>query len=131
MSEGPALDTLTVDQFRERLKARGYRVLISISAAQALARFQQQPYHALIVDCASGDRTGLEAFERVMREADLKRVDCAGLLLLSKDQEHWRETLEQFPRSAALVMPVKMKEILQKLADLAPLGERSAAASEN
>jgi eukaryotic-like serine/threonine-protein kinase len=114
------------DAFREKLKARGYRVLISINAGQALTRFLQQPFHALIVDCATGDRTGLEAFERVLREADLKRMDCAGLLLLSKDQEHWAETLEQFPKAAALVMPVAMKQILEKLADLAPLGEPGA-----
>jgi eukaryotic-like serine/threonine-protein kinase len=111
------------DAFREKLKARGYRVLISINAGQAMARFLQQPYHALIVDCATGDRTGLEAFERVLREADLKRLDCAGLLLLSKDQEHWAEVLDQFPKAAALVMPVAMKQILQKVADLAPLGD--------
>jgi eukaryotic-like serine/threonine-protein kinase len=118
------------DAFREKLKARGYRVLISINAGQALARFLQQPYHALIVDCATGDRTGLEAFEKVLREADLKRQDCAGLLLLSKDQEHWAESLEQFPKAAALVMPVAMKQILQKLADLAPLGDAEAGGSD-
>jgi CheY-like chemotaxis protein len=119
------------DAFREKLKAAGYRVLISINAGQALARFQQQPYHALIVDCATGDRTGLEAFEKVLREADLKRLDCAGLLLLSKDQEHWAEGLEHFPKSAALTMPVGMKQILQKLADLAPLGTAGAADGED
>ena len=118
------------DAFREKLKARGYRVLISINASQALARFQQQPYHALVVDCATGDRTGLDAFEKVLREADLKRLDCAGLLLLSKDQEHWAEGLEQFPKSSALTMPVGMKQILQKLADLAPLGEPGEATGE-
>ena len=118
------------DAFREKLKARGYRVLISINANQALARFLQHPYHALIVDCATGDRTGLDAFEKVLREADLKRLDCAGLLLLSKDQEHWVEEIEQFPKSAVLTMPVGMKQILQKLADLAPLGEAGEANGE-
>ncbi len=115
------------DAFREKLKAKGYRVLISINAAQAPTRFNQQPYHALIVDCATGaDRAGLEAFEKVMRDADRARSDCAGLLILSPEQAHWKETLEQFPKSAALVMPVPMKEILKKLADLAPLGEPAA-----
>lgn len=116
--------------FRVKLKARGYRVLISINAAQALSRFQQQPYHALVVDCATGDRTGLEAFEKVLREADLKRLDCAGLLLLSRDQAHWAESLAEFPKAAALVMPVGMKQILQKLSDLAPLGEPDANGSD-
>jgi tRNA A-37 threonylcarbamoyl transferase component Bud32 len=110
-------------QFREKLKARGYRVLISINAGQAVTRFHQQPYHALVVDCATGDRTGLDAFEKVMREADLKRMDCAGLLILSPEQAHWAETIDHFPKSAVLTMPVNLKQILQKLKDLAPLGE--------
>jgi tRNA A-37 threonylcarbamoyl transferase component Bud32 len=123
-------DTKFQHAFRDKLKARGYRVLISINAGQALSRFLKEPYHALIVDCATGDRTGLETFEKVMREADLNRLDCAGLLLLSKDQAHWAETLEQFPKSAALVMPVKMKHIFDKLADLAPLGEPATNAAD-
>ena len=86
------------DAFREKLKARGYRVLISIDAGQALTRYQQQPYHALIVDCATGDRTGLEAFERVIREADLKRMDCAGLLLLRRTRSTGRRLWSQFPK---------------------------------
>ena len=98
-------------------------MLISINASQALTRFQQQTYHALDVDCATGDRAGLDAFEKVLREADLKRMVCAGVLILSKDQEHWAEGLEPFAKSAVLTMPVAMKQILQKLADLAPLGE--------
>ena len=117
-------------QFREKLKARGYRVLISLNAGQAVSRFQQQPFHALIVDCATGDRTGLEAFEKVLREADLKRLDCAGLLILSPEQAHWAESIEHFPKSAVLVMPVNMKEILQRLKDLAPLGEPTAGATD-
>jgi CheY-like chemotaxis protein len=118
------------DQFRAKLKARGYRVLISINAGQAITRFQQQPYHALIADCATGDRTGLEAFEKVMREADLKRMDCAGLLILSPEQAHWAESIDRFPKSAVLTMPVNMKQILQKLKDLAPLGEESAGTTD-
>jgi hypothetical protein len=123
-------DTKFQAAFRDKLKAIGYRVLISINAGQAVTRFQQQPYHALIVDCATGDRTGLDAFEKVLHEADLKRLDCAGLLLLSKDQAHWAESLGQFSKAAALIMPVKMKHILEKLADLAPLGEPAANTSD-
>jgi hypothetical protein len=124
------VNTKFQDAFRNKLKAIGYRVLISINAGQAQARFLQEPYHALIVDCATGDRSGLEAFEKVLREADMKRLDCAGLLLLSRDQAHWAEALEQFPKAAALVMPVGMKQILEKLADLAPLGEPATNGDE-
>jgi tRNA A-37 threonylcarbamoyl transferase component Bud32 len=108
------------DAFREKLKARGYRVLISIHPTQAVSRFQQQPYDALIVDCVAAEREGLDAYEKVLREAEMKRVDCAGILLLSKDQAHWAEGLAGLPKSAALIMPVNMKQIVQTLGEFAP-----------
>jgi eukaryotic-like serine/threonine-protein kinase len=113
------------DAFREKLKARGYRVLISMHPSQALSRFQQQPFDALIVDCVFAEREGLEAYEKVLREADLKRQDCAGILLLSKDQAHWAEGVADLPRSAALVMPVNMKVIVQKLAEFVPVDAKA------
>ena len=108
------------DAFRERLKARGYRVLISINASQAVSRFSQEPYHGLIVDCATGDRGDLDAFESVMLEAELKRLDCAGLLILSAEQAHWADSIQAFPKSATLKMPVGMKQIVQTLGELVP-----------
>lgn len=108
------------DAFREKLKARGFRVLISINTAQAIARFQQQPYQALIVNCGTAERAGLEAFEKVMKEADLKRLDCAGILILSKDQAHWAESFAHLPRTTSLILPVTMKQIIRKLNELFP-----------
>jgi CheY-like chemotaxis protein len=113
--------------FREKLKARGYRVLISINATQAVIRFRQSPYHALIVNCATAERPGLEAFEAVMREAELNRIDCAGLLIVSPDQVHWTEPVKEFPRAAILTMPASMKQIVQKLSELAPTDDVSVA----
>ena len=108
------------DAFREKLKARGFRVLISINTEQAIARFQQQPYQALIVNCGTAERAGLEAFEKVMNEADLKRLACAGILILSPEQAHWAENLAHFPRTTSLILPVNMKQIVQKLNELFP-----------
>jgi eukaryotic-like serine/threonine-protein kinase len=127
-ASGPGAKTVFVveqnpkfqDAFREKLKARGYRVLISIHPTQAVSRFQQQPYDALIVDCVAAEREGLDAYEKVLREAEMKRVDCAGILLLSKDQAHWAEGLAGLPKSAALIMPVNMKQIVQTLGEFAP-----------
>ena len=50
-----------------------------------------------------------------MNEADLKRMDLAGLLLFERAGTLGGH-LHQFPKSAALVMPVGMKEILERLA---------------
>lgn len=111
------------DAFREKLKARGFRVLISINTAQAIARFQQQPYQALIVNCGTAERAGLEAFEKVMNEADLKRLDCAGILILSRDQAHWADGVAHLPRTASLILPITMKQIVSKLNELFPSTE--------
>jgi tRNA A-37 threonylcarbamoyl transferase component Bud32 len=100
------------DAFREKLKAKGYRVLISIHAPQAVSRFEQQPYDALIVNCVTAERPGLEAFEKVLRDAEMKRVDCAGLLIVAREQEHWAVALTGLPKFGTLVMPVNMKDIV-------------------
>ena len=117
--------------FREKLKANGYRVLISINASQAVVRFRQTPYDALIVNCATADRPGLEAFESVMQDAELNRIDCAGLLIVSDEQTHWAETVKQFSKAAALKMPASMKQILAKLGELVPVEEPTATAGES
>src|SRR5262249_23659122 len=69
------------DAFREKLKQRGYRVLISINAPQAQTRFQQQPYDALIVDCGTAGREGLQVYNNIMQNSDLKRLGCSGILI--------------------------------------------------
>jgi eukaryotic-like serine/threonine-protein kinase len=108
------------DAFRDRLKARGYRVLISINADQAVTRYQQQPYDALIVNCVTAERAGLDAYEKVLREAEQKRIECAGILILAKEQEHWYEELNGLPKSVALPFPVNMKDIVKKLNEFLP-----------
>ena len=50
----------------------------------------------------------------------MKRVDCAGILILAPEQAHWAEQLAGLPKSAVLVMPVNMKQIVQKLGEFVP-----------
>jgi len=114
------------DVFRDRLKSRGYRVLISINADQAVTRYKQQPYDALIVNCVTAERAGLDAYEKVLREAESKRMECAGILIVSKDQEHWAEDLNSLPKSATMLFPVSMKQIVHKLGELLPTEKKSA-----
>ncbi len=103
------------DIFREKLKEYGYRVLISINAAQAVARYTQQPFHAIIVDCGTANREGLDAYKKVLDEADRRRIDCAGILILNEDQSPWAQEVDPYPKSTTLVRPVLMKQILQTL----------------
>jgi eukaryotic-like serine/threonine-protein kinase len=112
------------DIFREKLKEYGYRVLISINASQAVVRYTQQPFHAIIVDCGTANREGLDAYKKVLDEADRKRVECAGILILNEDQVGWKEEVPAAPKSSVLVRPVLMKQILETLR--AFLGEGGA-----
>lgn len=105
------------DAFREKLKEYGYRVLISINAAQAVARYNQKPFHAIIVDCGTANRDGLEAYKKVLDQADRQRVGCAGILILNEDQAGWAEEVSAASNSSVLVRPVLMKQIIQTLRD--------------
>src|SRR5262249_35483291 len=118
-------NTKLQDKFRERLKELGYRVLISMHPSQAVTRFQSSPFHALLMDCRTAEREGLEAYQRVMRDAELKRLDCAGILILSAEQDHWVDTVDYLQKSAVLVGRVTMRQIIEKLDEFAPV-ERPA-----
>ncbi len=58
------------DAFREKFKEHGYRVLLTIDPSQAVKRYQQQAYHAIIIDARTVRREGVTAFNEVLRAAD-------------------------------------------------------------
>jgi serine/threonine protein kinase len=108
------------DAFREKFKAHGYRVLISIDPGQALKRFQQQPYHALIVDAGTVGEDGVEAYDRVLKEADTIGVDVGAILILNEAQAHLRHRARPHKNGSVLVRPVTMKQLIEKVYELAP-----------
>jgi serine/threonine protein kinase len=108
------------DAFREKFKAHGYRVLMSIDPAQALKRFQQQPYHALIVDAGTVGEDGVEAYSRVLREADTVGVDVGAILILNEEQANLAHRAKQHKRGVVMVRPVTMKQLIEKVYELAP-----------
>jgi serine/threonine protein kinase len=74
------------DVFRNRLKELGLRVLLTIDPDQAVKRYQQMPYHALLIDARTVGREGVEAFARVQREAELMHLDLAAALIVDEKQ---------------------------------------------
>lgn len=108
------------DAFREKFKAHGYRVLMSIDPGQALKRFQQQPYHALIVDAGTVGEDGVDAYNRVLREADTIGVDMGAVLILNEEQAHLAHRATKHKNGVALVRPVTMKQLIEKLYELSP-----------
>jgi serine/threonine protein kinase len=108
------------DAFREKFKAHGYRVLMSIDPGQPLRRFQQQPYHALIVDAGTVGEDGVETYSRVLKESDTVGVDLGAILILNEDQAHLQHRARQHKNGVVLVRPVTMKQLLEKVYELAP-----------
>lgn len=111
------------DVLRKQFKKLGFRVLISIDPAQALNRFKQQPYHALIVDAGTVGREGIEWYEKVMREAELLHLNFAGVLILNEEQAGWAESVRPRTGSHVLVRPVTMKQLATSISETLNLGE--------
>ncbi len=110
------------DAFRDKLKQHGYRVMISINAPQAFARYVQSPYEVLLVDCGTVGESGLEMFERVINQAEIKRQQLHGIVILSEDQAHWAGSVALLDNVTVLVRPVTMRQITDTLAKFAPSG---------
>jgi serine/threonine protein kinase len=107
------------DAFREKFKAEGYRVLLSIDPGQAAKRYEQQAYHAVIIDARTVGREGLHAFNDVLRAADNAGLEVGAILLLSEEQAAWKAEARQDKHGAVLVDPgISMKQVLKTLTKL-------------
>ncbi len=103
---------------REQLKARGYRVLITNDPKRAIERFENEIRTA---DCAvfSAQDLGpraVEAFNQ-LGTTDITR-DIPAVLLLDKRQKELVETVQTGAHRLLLPMPLKIKNLLQALAQL-------------
>jgi serine/threonine protein kinase len=106
------------EALREGLKEQGYRVFLASDPTRALDRYRQQPYDALIVDVESVGEEGLFVFDRVMNEAQVKGLHCAGIAILGEEQADWAERLPQRSNAAVLVKPVGFKTLRNQLRTL-------------
>lgn len=113
--------------FREKFKEHGYKVLISIDPLQSLKRYQQQPFHAMIVDARTVGYDGVDAFNKVLRESDEMRLDIGAILLLSDEQADWADKASDHENGAVLLGSVTMKQLLETLYALTPTDEQPAA----
>lgn len=108
------------EAFREKFKAQGFRVLISADPAQAIKRYHEQPYHAVIVDAGSIGDGGVDLYNHLMSAADGAALDLAGVLLLAEKQVELSINADEHDRGAVMVFPVSMRELLAKITDLVP-----------
>ena len=114
------------DAFRDKFKANGFRVLLTIDPAQAAKRFQQQPYHIAIIDARTVGHDGVAAFNEVLRASDVANLQVAVVLILGEDQADWQSEAHDHSHGAVLVDPgVTMKQVFRTLDELLPSEEES------
>ena len=127
VEENPKLQ----DVFRDKLKKIGFRVLMSIDPTQALKRYQQSPYHALLIDAGTSTRAaGVEAFQKVLKEAAMSHRDVAAVLILNEADAAWAPALADKSGGEILVRPVTMKDLARVLRAKLPELSQSAASDE-
>ncbi len=106
------------DVFREKLKSFGFnRVLISLDSGQAIKRYQTLPYHALIVDAGSLGKEGVEAYKRVVKEADSVKLDLCAVLILNEDQRKWVEEAMAVGAGEVMVRPITLSVLHEVMRD--------------
>jgi serine/threonine protein kinase len=115
------------DAFREKFKQHGYRVLITIDPMMAVTRFQQQPYHALVIDARNIGEDAMVAFNRVLRDAESAGMDVGAVLLVGEDQKRLAREAREHPNAAVMTFPVTMKQLIEKVYELTPSGGEAAS----
>jgi serine/threonine protein kinase len=118
--------TLLVIEVKENLKEpfrklnqKGYRVVLSADPQLAVRQFRKQPYDALVMDGGTVGREAVDAFNEVVRLAQLQDHPLAAVLLLSPQQAEWEADVIRNGRAEVLYLPVPFKQLLQRLEQLA------------
>lgn len=97
---------------RERLKARGYRVLIIQDPNRALARFQpgdELPADCVIFSAAEMGSLALEAYNRFSSEEHTCEIPA--ILLVDRKQTRIIAEARRGPRRQLLALPLKVREL--------------------
>jgi serine/threonine protein kinase len=118
------------EHMRERFKEEGFRVLMSSDPDQPLKRYQYQPYHALVVNAGSIGKEGIAVYNRVLKEADLAKLDLAAVLILDRKQSDLAMDAISHSRGSVMYLPLKMKNLIDKIEELAPDLKEGRADSE-
>ena len=118
------------DLVREKLKSRGYRVLVFSDPARALERFSPEespPAHCLILSAPELGNLALDAFNRMLELPHLRELPA--ILLVDRKQQHIIRSAEAGPKRILLPMPLKVRDLRVALIKL--LGIRLPASSRS
>jgi serine/threonine-protein kinase len=108
------------DVLRERLKKRGYRVLVYSDPYRALSRFEDGDAIADIVVFCSHELGGqaLEAFNNFANNSITQSIPA--ILLINERQQAFVEQASLSEHHLSLTMPIKVNEFRSALRRLLP-----------
>jgi serine/threonine protein kinase len=122
------------DAFRDKFGATGagFRVLLSQDANRALHRYEEQPYHAMIIDAGTSGEAGVRAFRKIIDESDSIDLTLAAILILNEDQVDWAELIPEHRGVSVMIRPINLKQLVDKLNEmLADLEEEPGAEDDH
>jgi serine/threonine-protein kinase len=117
------------DLMREKLKSRGYRVLVFSNPERALQRFENDdnsPADCVIFSTPELGNDALEAFNRFASDEKTKNVPA--ILLVDRKQQFIIRGANMAPHRLMLAMPLKVREL--RIALLKLLVGKSMAVGE-
>jgi serine/threonine-protein kinase len=107
------------DLLREKLKKRGYRVLVYSDPERALAKFspdESNPANCLILSATNLGNDALDAFNRFASEEHTKQIPA--ILLVDPKQQHIVRGANTSDRHVLIPMPLKVRELREALVQL-------------
>jgi serine/threonine protein kinase len=107
------------DVFREHFSKNGYRVLLSADPSRAIHRYEEQPYHALIVDVGTAGEAGMQAVKKIIKESDEMDLTIAVVVVLEQNQSDWADQVPDHPGVAILIRPgVTLRLLYETLGEM-------------
>jgi serine/threonine-protein kinase len=99
------------DLLREKLKSRGYRVLVFSDPQRALARFQDDSRAADCVVLGATDMSiqALDAFNRLAADEGTAHVPC--VMLVDPKQQQIIRSAKRDQRHVLIPMPLKVRDL--------------------
>ena len=107
------------DVLREKLKKRGYRVLIFGDPERALSKFspdESSPADCVVLCAADLGNQALEAFNQFSEQEHTKHIPV--VMLVDPKQQHIIRGAKTNPNHVLIPMPLKVRELRQALVKL-------------
>ena len=107
------------DVLREKLKKRGYRVLIFGDPERALSKFspdESSPADCVVLCAADLGNLALEAFNQFSEQEHTKHIPV--VMLVDPKQQHIIRGAKTSPTHVLIPMPLKVRELRQALVKL-------------